>query len=440
MLTLREFLHSEVKPALGCTEPGAVALAVARAFEELERAGISGPDSVSSVRVMISDSVYKNGMAVGVPGAGGAKGNGMAAALAVFCGRSEYGLEVLKECEPAQVEAAEEWVRQQRIQIVRMPDKSGVYVEAHVTAGGHEADCVIDGHHSNIVHVSCDGSTVFQAESSDPAEATGPSVMDRVNAMSYEDLRRLSDEMNDEDMQYLLEGVSMNKAIAEYGLEQDSLSGLSLGKAMKNLMAQKLICEDLGYLVKSYCYAASDARMAGAQLPVMSSAGSGNHGITAVLPIALVGERLGKTSFEIARALAISHLATSFVKSRIGRLSPVCGCAVAAGAGAAAGLVNLMGGSAEQEMLAMRTVLADTAGMICDGAKESCTLKVGTGAGEAYLSALFALEGRGIDSAQGVVESSIEQTTDNVGRLNREGMERVDRVMIDILDARNHRE
>lgn len=434
MFSLKEFLYSEVKPALGCTEPGAVALAVARACEEL------GRENVESVRVQVSDSVYKNGMAVGVPGTNGAKGNTIAAALAVFCGRSEYGLEVLKDCTDADVRLAGQWVAERKVQVVRLAEKSGVYVEAVAKACGHEAACVISDYHSNIVRVTCDGQTVFEQQDTRKGATPSPakkSISEMVSELPYTELRKIVAEMDADDMAYLMEGARLNKTIAEYGLAQDSVSGLSLGKAMQSLMAQKLISEDLGYLVKSYCYAASDARMAGAQMPVMSSAGSGNHGITAILPVALVGEKLNKSQVEIAGAIAVSHLATSFVKSKIGRLSPVCGCAVAAGAGAAAGLVNLLGGEVEREVLAMQTVLADTAGMVCDGAKESCTLKVGTGAGEAYLAALFALVGRGIDSAQGVVESSIEKTTDNVGRLNREGMGKVDGVMIDILDARN---
>lgn len=433
MLSLKEFLQSEVKPAYGCTEPGAVALAVARACDELDRS------RVSMVKVVVSDSVYKNGMAVGIPGTNGAKGNAVAAALSVFCGRSEYGLEVLKDSTAQDVERAEEWVRLGRVRVVRDPDKSGVYVEAIVSTPDHTASCVIAREHWNICKVTLDGRIVFEKHEGHDAAATasGRSVHDIISKMTYEEVIRLADEIDDEDIEYLMHGVELNRRIAEYGLEQGSISGLGLGKGMKTLIEQKRLGDDLGYLVKAYCYAAADARMAGAPLPVMSSAGSGNHGIAAILPIYLVGEKLGKDRREIARAVALSHLSTSFIKSRLGRLSPVCGCAVAAGAGAAAGLVFLMGGDAKAAIQAMQTVLADTAGMVCDGAKESCSLKVGVGAGEAYLAALFALEGMGFSTAQGVVDMSIEKTVDNVSLLNREGMGRVDRVVIDILEARN---
>jgi len=169
---------------------------------------------------------------------------------------------------------------------------------------------------------------------------------------------------------------------------------------------------------------------------VMSSAGSGNHGITAVLPVLLLGERLGKSREEIACAIAVSHLSTSFIKSRLGRLSSVCGCVVAAGAGAAAGMVWLMGGDEDQACSAMQIVLADTAGMVCDGAKESCALKVGVGGVEAYTAALLAMNGKGVSRSQGIVDDSIEKTVENIAQLNNEGMCNADRVIIEICEAR----
>lgn len=177
--------------------------------------------------------------------------------------------------------------------------------------------------------------------------------------------------------------------------------------------------------------------MDGVSLPVMSSAGSGNHGITAILPVYVVGTAKHKSREEIARAVAYSHLATSFVKSRMGRLSPVCGCAVAAGAGAAAGIVNVMGGTDAQAKKAMELVLGNITGMLCDGAKESCALKVGTGATEAFYAAQIALSGGGMTVSQGVVDvNSFTRTAENAARLNREGMKDVDHTIIDIITHR----
>ena len=189
--------------------------------------------------------------------------------------------------------------------------------------------------------------------------------------------------------------------------------------------------------IRSTCAAAAEARMSGILLPVMSSAGSGNHGITAILPVAVLGRRTGKSEEEIAKAVAVSHIATSFVKHNLGRLSPVCGCSVAAGAGAAAGMTYLMGGSYDQICTAMSLLLANIAGMLCDGAKESCALKVGAAATEAYYAMEWALMGQRLAVPQGVFGETIEETVENVGRISREGMRTVDRVMIEILDKRH---
>lgn len=431
MFTLKEFLQKEVKPALGCTEPGAVALAVARARRELGNAA-----AISEIQVVVSDNIYKNGIAVGIPGANGAKGNALAAALGAIGGNPEYGLEVLKDCDPAHVIQAQEWLTQKRVKVSCDLEKHGVYVKATLITPEHMVSCFIEGDHSNITAVVLDGQPVFQMHTTAEHESEGSSMPEQMAELSYREVLELVDQLDDDDIVFLMEGSRMNLRIAEYGFEETSASGLSLGKSMREMMAEGRLVDDLGNLIKSYCYAASDARMAGAPLPVMSSAGSGNHGITAIVPIALAGTHWGKPEAEIAKALAVSHLSTSYVKSKMGRLSAVCGCAVAAGAGAAAGLTVLMGGTAEQAAKAMKTLLANTAGMLCDGAKESCALKVGTGAAEAYLVALFAIAGRGIDDPQGVVEISLEKTTDNMGRINREGMRDLDQIMIDILENR----
>ena len=212
--------------------------------------------------------------------------------------------------------------------------------------------------------------------------------------------------------------------------------GVGLGRMVKKAAGAGYE-NDIAAQVKAVSAAASDARMGGVAMPVMSSAGSGNHGITAILPVYVVGTAHHKSRQEIARAVAYSHLATSFVKSRMGRLSPVCGCSVAAGSGAAAGIVNVLGGTNAQAQKAMELVLGNITGMLCDGAKESCALKVGTGASEAYYAAMIALSGGGLSVSQGVVDvKSLTQTADNAARLNAEGMKDVDHTIIDIIRNR----
>ena len=431
MPTLKEFLRSEVKPALGCTEPGAVALAVARACAELPDRG-----NVAAVRVTVSANIYKNGMAVGIPGAGGARGNAIAAALGAICGDASRGLEVLAGTKPEDVKKAEAWVEEKRATIYCDQDRGGVYVLASVFTPEHKAMCLIEGSHSNIVKVTADGETTFEKER--PSGASSGFADDGFPTL-FADVLKMADEMDGEDEDFIWEGVEMNDRIAAEGIKPaggGSLQSSNFGLILRN-------DEKVGDFVpvaleiRTTASAAAEARMSGVQLPVMSSAGSGNHGITAIIPIAVLGRREGKSRREIAKAIAVSHLATSFVKRNLGRLSPVCGCSVAAGAGAAAGMTYLMGGTYDQICSAMSLLLSNIAGMLCDGAKESCALKVGSASSEAYCAMEWALEGQHLAVPQGVFGASIEETVANVGRVSREGMKTVDRVMIDILDERH---
>lgn len=437
MLTLKDFLAKEVKPALGCTDPGAVALAVARACKEL-------PDreNVASIRVTVSGSIYKNGMAVGIPGTRGARGNAMAAAMGAICGDPDLGLEVLRNSTQEDVRRAERWVEEERVTIYCDPDRSGVYVLASIFTPGHKSDCLVSGNYNHIEKVAFDGSTVME----DPSDPSASSIgfEDDGFPETFAEALDLADEMDDEDEKFLLSGIDMNMAVAEGGYKPDDVclscgecvQGSRFGRSVRDMYEEEG-CEDITLKIRSITAAAADARMSGILLPVMSSAGSGNHGITAILPIAVLAEDLKKLKSETAKALAISHISTSFVKRRLGRMSVVCGCSVAAGAGAAAGMTYLMGGGREQMADAMQLLLSNLAGMLCDGAKESCALKVSSASSEAYFAARWAVAGQKLGIPQGVFGGSIEQTVENVARVTREGMKNVDRVIIEILDQRH---
>ena len=435
MFDLKIFLKNEVKPALGCTEPGAVALAVARAREAL-----GNVEEHPKISVKVSPSIYKNGLDVGVPGAEGARGNVLAAALGYVCGHSEYSLEVLKDSTPEDLEKARNIVASGGVDLSCDYDRTGVYVQALVSQSSGIAACLIEGGHSRIARVTRNGEEIYEVspDTKTAASSEEPEYRQALRKMNYEDVLVLADALDEEDETYLLRGVAMNLEAAAFGLEGNLESRLHLVKHLKALIGKNKISDDLLAKVRLYATAASEARMAGAKKPVMSSAGSGNHGITAVLPVALVGEALGKTPREIAKALCISHLSTSYVKARTGILSPICGCAVAAGSGAAAGIAWLLGGSPEQIAGAMKLVLANLSGLVCDGAKESCALKVGTASCEAYLAALMALEGSTVDTPQGLVDPVMRVTADDQGYFSTEGMKDTDRAIIRILETHSN--
>jgi L-cysteine desulfidase len=432
MFTLKDFLKEEVKPALGCTEPGAVALCVARACEELDERDIA------SIDVRVSKNIYKNGMYVGIPGTDGLKGNDVAAALGAVCGKSDLGLEALKHCGRDNLEHAMAMLKDGKVRVIPDLGIDGVFVRADVTAAsGQKAACVIEGSHTRIVRVEKNGRIVADNTEACAKKSSKKAVTDvsrQLADMSYRATLRVLDEMDDEDVEYIMEGVRMNVAIAEWGFGHDV--GLGFGAMIKKLAGESWDTDaGLPAKVKAWCAAASDARMMGVPLPVMSSAGSGNHGITAILPVYVVADHDGKSRREIAKAIALSHLTTSFIKSRMGRLSPVCGCSVAAGAGAAAGIAYLRSKSFEMAERAVAIMIADLVGMICDGAKETCALKVGTGAIEAYYAAMLALKG-GIEPPQGVVDVLIEKTVDNAAELNTEGMTGIDAILIRQMQSR----
>lgn len=436
MFTLTEFLASEVKPALGCTEPGAVALAVARARECLEALGTPvTPLTITSVDIVVSDGIFKNGASVGIPGTEGMKGNNVAAALAVVRGNSAYGLEVLKDCGPDTLAQAKALLP--RIRIQADAGKPGVYICATVhDASGHCATCTIQGSHDTIVELVRDGVTLYTHAAAHTSDAHVEDIPTRVRAMTFSQVIAVLDSMTDADAQYLLHGADMNLAMARKGL--DAPLGLQTGRTLLrsvDCLGKGHDLSSLSLRTKAFTAAAADARMGGLKEAVMSSAGSGNHGLTAIIPVVMLGESAGKSRREIAQALAFSHLATSYVKSRIGRLSPVCGCTACAGAGAAAGMVYMLSGNMHKAANAMAIILGNLAGMICDGAKDTCALKVGTAAMEACHAALLALEGH-YPELQGIVDESIENTVRNVEEIANLGMKDMDRTIIDIVESR----
>lgn len=422
IVNLKQFLREEVKPALGCTEPVAVALAVARAREELE-------EKVEKVDVMLSSNVFKNGAAVGIPGTDGLKGNDVAAALALVSGKSEWGLEVLKESDPTAVREAKKLLDEEKVSIKVDRNAEGVYIRAEVSGGGHRATCTIEKNHANIVEVTRDGTVTFSADEGPGGRRC--SAAEIITSMSWDEVMKLAGEMDSSDEAFLLQGVEMNLAIAEKGLEANA--GLGVGRSVKEISTEAYMT-DLGTRIKAWSAAAADARMSGVPMPVMSSAGSGNHGITAIIPVALYGRHQNKSDDQIAKGLLVSHLATAYVKSRTGRLSSTCGCAFAAGAGAAAGITWLMTEDMEKAKTAVSVIVSNLLGMLCDGGKESCAFKVGTGAVEAYHAAVLASKGISMD-VQGVVGADIEETIANAAKVAA-NMGPIEQTVLSILDER----
>jgi len=426
---LKDILRLQVAPALGCTEPVAVALAAAAAASLLDERPFE------SIEAWVDPNIYKNGMAVTIPGSNNLSGLDKAAALGAFGGDPTLGLEVLESVSEQALDQVVEFCLDPSVPILLLDNVQGICVRVRITAGGRQAEAEIRDFHDQIIRLTLDGKdlethpllfNVLQDKEPDRAN-----VEEWIKSLTLNELVALVDQLDDEDRKFLKEGVEVNMRLADYGLKYGP--GLGIGRAFERLIRQNLIRQDMVLAARMLASAAADARMAGVNLPAMSSAGSGNHGLTAVLPIWAVKDYVTCSEDVVIEALGLSHMITAYIKAHTGRLSAICGCSVAAGAGAAAGVAYLLGGTTHHIAGAISNLIEDLAGVICDGAKPGCALKLATAAGTAVQSALFALQGVRVQATDGITGASPEKTMQNIGTLSREGMIETDRTILKIM-------
>ena len=429
MCNVKDILRMEVAPALGCTEPSAIALAAAAAASLLPQR------TLDQIEVWVDPNLYKNGLAVSIPGAQGGSGLDLAAALGAFGGDPARKLEVLDTVSTTDLDRARQFVADGEVTVHLLPDHQGLFVKVRVSSGDRCAVATIEDLHDRIVSISVDGKTVagHPLVSSDTGDGGELAQLETwLKTLRLQDLMDLLDDLDEDDLAFVEEGVQVNLRLAEYGLKHGP--GLGIGLGLKRLVREGLLQGDMILEGRALTSAAADARMSGAKLPAMSSAGSGNHGLTAILPIWAVREFVTLEHPRRAlEAVALSHLVTAYIKAHTGRLSAICGCSVAAGAGATAGVTYLIGGNHQHIAGAIKILVGDLAGIICDGAKASCSLKLATAAGAAIQAALFSLHGVNIQPTDGIVGASPEGTMKNVGTLSCEGMIETDRTILRIM-------
>ncbi len=417
MLSMIEIMNREIVCALGCTEPSAVALAVAKARETLGEQ----PDEVI---LQVSGNILKNAMSVGIPGTN-LKGIEIAAALGCVAGNTEYGLEVLKNVRDEDIAKAQEMLEQGRLHIQLKDCEERLYIEARCVKGENSAEAVIEKYHTNIASVCKDDEVVYFKKSDNAAtENTGAynltlkGIWDFVTGCDAADLK------------FLEEVVRVNRNIAEEGLIGEY--GMGVGKRLRD-RAVRTSEKDFTTFVVSYVSAAADARMAGCALPVMATTGSGNQGLTASLPVIAAAHWKGANEDTLYRALALSELVTIHVKQYIGKLSALCGCAIAASIGTACGIAYLLGGEYIHMEYAVKNMVADISGLICDGAKAGCALKIATSVAGAIQCAYLAVEGAQAPERDGIVCADVEETIHNLGNLGNKGMCVTDKVILDMM-------
>ena len=426
-------IKKEVKPALGCTEPIAVALAVAKAMEIIEEKCQMADSSWRfgsdyGISIELSGNILKNGMGVGIPGTG-MVGLHIASALGAVCGKSSYGLEVLHDLNETAIEKAKEMVGKETVKISLADTEKKLYVKAVIGYDGHTSCAIIADNHDSIVETSFNQCILSSIDTDSASEEPAQKSTLDYN-LTVKEIFEFAKEVAYEDIEFILESRTLNMALAEEGLKGNY--GLRVGYAINLECNREVFGEDFLSMAMSLTAAASDARMAGCTLAAMSNSGSGNQGITVTMPVIAYSIKYGTSDEELARALVMSHLIAIHIKGYLGKLSALCGCVIAS-TGASCGLVYLRGGDYEQVCAAIKNMIGNITGMVCDGAKVGCAMKVASGVSSALQSAVLAREGICISEHDGIIEKDIEKTIRNLGRIGSVGMQNTDNMILDIM-------
>ncbi len=411
-------IHKEVKPAMGCTEPIAVALCTARATEVLGRR----PDKIEA---LLSANILKNAMGVGIPGTG-MVGLPIAIALGAIIGKSEYELEVLKDLTPEALEAGKEYIEEKRIGIhLKENITEKLYIEMVCTAGDDTAKVVISGGHTNIIYVEKNGEVML-----DKKPAAAGEVADEDIQLNFRMVYDFAMTAPLGEIGFILATKDYNMRAAEEALKGNY--GHNLGKTIDRPMSHGIFGQSIFSRMIAKTASACDARMGGAMIPVMSNSGSGNQGICATNPVAVYAAENENTEEELIRALMLSHLSAIYIKQSLGKLSALCGCVVAS-IGSSCGITYLMGGDYERICNSVKNMIANLTGMICDGAKPSCALKIASGVTTATLSALLSMEGKCVSSAEGIIDDNVDRSIHNLTSIGANGMGVTDEMVLNIM-------
>lgn len=418
-------MKREVVPAVGCTEPAAVALCVAKATELLGQE----PDAVN---VRLSTNILKNAMGVGIPGTG-MIGLPIAIALGALIGKSEYGLEVLKDVCPDAVERGRRFIADKDIDIRLYENApSNLHIDVEVSRDTDRARATISREHTNFIYLERNRAVIFNETPAAGAAAADAPREESDVTLDLHTVWEFATESPLQEIDFILAARDLNTAAAQLALSDDY--GHSLGMTMRDKGKHLFGDTPVAHII-SMTSAACDARMGGAPIPVMSNSGSGNQGICATMPVVAYATDIEASEEQLVRALTLSHLTSIYIKQSLGRLSALCGCVVAS-TGASSALVYLMGGGFDEVCAAVKNMVANLTGMICDGAKPSCAMKIGSGVSTAMMSAMMAMNGQCVTSAEGIVDEDVDRTIRNLTSIGRDAMRATDLFVLDIMTGK----
>ena len=415
-------IQREVVPAIGCTEPIAVALGVAKATELLGM-------RPESIRLQLSANILKNAMGVGIPGTG-MIGLPIAIALGALIGKSEYELEVLKDATPEWVEEGKKMIAEHCIEIKQKKESCDkLYIEVTCSVGENSATAIISHGHTHFVYLEKNGEVLLNEDETIEMDGNSESI-----DLTLEKVYEFATTAPTDEIRFILKAAELNSKAAECGLKQ--CYGHCIGHLLdRSMYKDHFMGDSLLAKIISYTSAACDARMGGAPVPGLSNSGSGNQGIATTLPVYVYAKENHKSEEELIRALILSHLTAIYIKQSLGRLSALCGCVVAS-TGSSCGITYLMGGNYENVSYAVQNMIATLTGMLCDGAKPSCAIKVTSGVSTAVLCAMMAMDKRHVTGVEGIIDEDVNKSIRNMTRIGASGMNETDKYVLDIMTGK----
>jgi len=416
-----ELLKKEVVLALGCTEPTAVALAAAYARKVLN----AEPETIE---ICLSGNVLKNGMCVGIPGTK-LVGLNIAATLGAMGGNPDAELEVLKDIKEEHIEKAKRFVEQGRTVIKEKQNSDKLYIEVICRKQDHYSRVIIQGTHTNIILIEADGKNIFDRNTQSGVVVKNNERFNGIK-LSVEEIFEFATKVPFKEIEFILECAEINMRLAKEGLKKSY--GLQVGKTIKESIDKGIMGDDVINRAMLLAASASDARMSGSCLPAMANSGSGNQGITVMVPVFVYAEFLKVDKEKLARALILSNLISIYIKTYLGRLAALCG-AITAAMGASTAITYLLGGGLEQINSSIKNMAGNISGMFCDGAKPGCAMKVATCVNAAVQSATLAMNNRVVSGMEGIIADDVEKTIINLTKLGSEGLLEADKMILNIM-------